>query len=282
MYHVATSWDESGHSPSQEQIDNSIENLKNSPSTHSYNVCCWQPHLVNSKLTSELWDWIEYYVDVKLEFSSMRLADKQVWWLISPEPKKFEDDSDFKSKEIFFHRQQIVDQIKNPFTFHKQIDEHWHAQRAMYPRIYMQVQSVIDHMHREYSFVPIALNKVTQFPIEFNYEFGHHFNNVPVIPVTMTTFYSKPKTVKHNGTDREVLSTNDGSLKAFKTYPAPQINDGQGRVFVDTYWWESHENPMASKLTRQECINLYNGKKKDKRPIRTFDQLRFNLSADLI
>jgi hypothetical protein len=280
MYYVATSWDESGHSPSQDEIDKGLENLKTSPSTHSYNVCCWQPHLANPKLVGHIWDWIEYYTNAKLDYESMQLADKQVWWLIAPEPSKFENDSDVASKEYIFSRQKIIDQINDPMSFHNEKTGHRETQRALYPRIYMQVQSFVDYMYRTHSYVPIILNKPSLFPVEFNYEFGSYFNNIPVLPVCMSTFYSKPKTVKHNGTGREMISSGDKSLTSFKTYPA--LDKVNGSTLPETYNWENHRNPKASKLSQEECIALYAKRTMDERPVRNFKELNFNLSADLI
>tara|TARA_A100001015_G_scaffold137869_1_gene152869 strand:+ start:2267 stop:3106 length:840 start_codon:yes stop_codon:yes gene_type:complete len=279
MYYVATSWDESGSSPTQEQIDNGIQNLKRSPMTHAYNVCCWQPHLADPKLIDQIWQWIEYYTGARLDYGTMPLADKQVWWLITPEPRNAEFDKELNSMEIILRRQEIINQIKDPLSLHNK-RTHQELQRAVYPRIYMQVQSMVDYMYREHAYVPIILNKPFNWPIEFNYEFGSYFEHVPVLPVVMSTFHSKPKYIKHNGTRREMLSTNNGSLTAFKTYPATVNVDG--RSYPSTYKWQSHDNPMASKLSQQGCIELYRKRRTPQRPLIEFDQLEFNLSSDLI
>jgi hypothetical protein len=279
MYYVATSWDETGRSPSQAEVDNGIKNLQSSPGAHAHNITIWQPHLASTNLVKRLWQWIEHYGKCNVDYSSMPLADKQVWWLITPEPKHYEDDTVFTSHEYILSRQDIVNQIKNaPLMWQSIGIETWKCvHRGIYPRIYMQVQSLMNYMQDQYSYFPIHLNTVSLFPREFNHEFGMYFNNIPVLPQVMSTYFSTPKTVKHHKVKRKLLYSDNKSLTRFETYEA----DTPPLMMPDTYRFDKDNNNLGELLSYEECEKLYYLNKTN-RPIIDFSQLNFNLTDDIV
>ena len=254
-YYVATSWDESGHSPSQEQIDQGIRCFQEFPSAQAYNVAYWQPHLENEFLVARIWQWIEHYARCRLDYKTMPLADKQVWFLVVPESLETENDRIFHlAGELIMTRNAIAKRISDQdFYFNVPIDGETNESivRETHPRIYMQLHALMNYMHREYNYCPIILSKPSLYAREFNAEFGKYFHHNPVLPVVMATFFSKPRIVKHHHNKRRLTVNANGSLTAFVPYELQWNKDLE--VPEDTtpcYWWQ--DGKMGTELTPQE------------------------------
>ena len=263
MYYVSTSWDPTGHSPTQQQIDLGIENLRLSPSSHSYNIVCWQPHLENKDLVPRIWKWLEHYCKCKVDYSSMPLADKQIWWLIAPESIASEQDELLTTHEEILTRSIIEKQILDPDTLYDIKRDNFDIHggdtrhclvRGILPRIYMQLQSMMDFMQKEYGYFPVIFNRPTQDALTFNREFGEYFNGVPVLPIVFATFFSKPRIVKHSVTKRAMNSNHSGSLVQFAPYQVFETAPGQ-KELPNSHWWV--DGKLGPALTVEEKQQEY-------------------------
>lgn len=256
-YYVATSWDKSGHSPSQEQIDQGIRCFQEFPSAHAYNIAYWQPHLENEFLVARIWQWIEHYARCRINYKSMPLADKQVWFLVVPENLATEQNETLiKSFEDILTRQHIAQKASDADYYFDVTGNEILNQalvREILPRTYMQLHAMIDYMYREHQYYPIMLNKPSLFAKEFNAEFGKYFNHSPVLPLVMATFFSTPKTVKHHDNKRRLNVNANSALTAFAPYESDYTEGG-----VDTtpnYWWV--DGKMGPKLSETEKRHLF-------------------------
>jgi len=254
MFYAATSWDETGKSPTQNELDCGIEYLKSYPGPIASNVAIWQPHLENENIVYEIWQWIQYFCSVKIDFQSMLLAEKQVWWLIVPEANSTENNKILNQQEIILKRKDIENQILDHTYFLHEKNHHLytHYTRAVLPKIYMQVHCLIDYMYRTHSYFPVTLNKMTRFPVEFNLEFGKYFNNIPVLPFAMTSFYNNPKTIKLHKENRQLEWNAGKSLARWQHYTATDNKKNNIQYFNVQYWWDKENFKPGTQLTHNE------------------------------
>jgi hypothetical protein len=292
-YYVATSWDASGHSPTQAEIDQGIESLTKFPGSHTYNISCWQPHLEDdqdawpaNRLTDRIWHWIEHYCRAKLDYSSMRLANKQVWWLCSPESLVVENDPIMSTYEQIFTRQHLASQVLDPDTIYDTTRDNWDSHstntrtamiRGVLPRVYMQLHCMIDHMYTKLGYFPIVLNKPMMLAKEFNAEFGSYFGHTPVLPLCFSTYYSMPRIVKHNTTQRELVRSANGALTQFKPYQVYEHEPGK-KELPNSHWWiDGKLGPALSQEEKEQEYALQRHAFPD-----TIDDVKFDLTRDLI
>ena len=226
-FYVATSWDQKGHSPTQEELDAGIASFQEFPGAHAYNIAYWQPHLESDTLVPHIWQWLEHYVKCRVDYKSMPLAQKQVWFLVTPESLETENDQYLNETEEVLSRSHIARQIVDNDTFYDLSKHNYETNtgdtrntyvRNIIPRIYMQLHSLMDHMNREYGYTPLVFNRVSHFATEFNAEFGKYFGHTPVLPQAITTFFSLPRIVKHHSNQRRLVKSTNGALTAFAAY----------------------------------------------------------------
>lgn len=278
-YYVATSWHNSGHSPTQQQISQAMQSFQHFPSTHAYNIANWQPHLENEHMVPRIWQWIEHYAQCTLDYKSMPLADKQVWWLVVPENLSTEQNETLlMTGEEILTRQHLAQKASDAeYYFDVKGNEILNQAlvREILPRTYMQLHAMIDHMHTAHQYYPLMLNKPSIFAKEFNAEFGKFFGHSPVLPLVMATFYSTPKTVKHHDNKRKLNVSANGALTASAPY---EVDYADGSVDTTPhYWWV--EGKMGAKLSVVEKRQLFVLQKyKDFNPDVSVD---FDLNKDL-
>jgi hypothetical protein len=265
-FYVATSWDRNGHSPTQEELDAGIASFQDFPGAHAYNIAYWQPHLESDTLVPRIWQWIEHYVQCRVDYKSMPLAEKQVWFLVTPESIETENDSYLNQTEEIFSRNHIARQILDNDTFFDITENNYELNtgdtrntyvRNILPRIYMQLHCLMDHMNREYGYTPLVFNKVSQFAPEFNAEFGKYFGNVPVLPQCISTYYSKPRILKHHSNERKLIKSDNGALTAFAPYTRHEEDGKHPR----SHWVE--DGKLGTPLTYEELDREYVQKKHD-------------------
>ena len=246
-YYVAQSYDPAGHSPTQEQITAGLKSFQQFPSTFSYNTACWQPHLENEHLVKRIWEWLEHYRVSRVNFKSMSLATKQVWWLIVPESLKTESELNEYGAEQILTRQDLKLRVENPSSFFDNIDSRnlfrHPVLRDILPRTYMQVHAMMDYMYKE-GFYPTMFNHVSTQALEFNAEFGKYFNNNPVIPLVFSTYYSKPRCVKTHANNRQHISNDNDSIIKPTPYPPKQGDK------PPCYWFT--DDKLGAELTAEE------------------------------
>lgn len=249
MFYAATSWDKNGKSPTQNELDRGIEYLTSYPGPVAYNVAIWQPHLENKNIVCEIWQWIQYFCGVKIDFQSMLLAEKQVWWLIVPEKNSVENNKILNQHEIIFKRTDIENQILDHNYFFSKENHNLKKiyTRAVLPKIYMQLHCLIDYMYRTHSYFPVTINKMSLFPVEFNLEFGKYFNNVPILPFAMTSFYNSPRTIKTHKENRQLEWNVNKSLARWQHYNVPNNNEHSIQ-----YWWNKENSAPGTALTHNE------------------------------
>ena len=271
MYNF-TSTDPEGSSPTQEQLDRAIHHAFVSyPTPKNYNIGIWQPHLVNDTLVQDIWKFLENYCNLAFDYESMLRADKQIWWMIYPESKEVESNKTFNTVETIISRENIVDIItkfdRKEIAFDRLFAEDdkkttYNSMSAIFytlirqylPSVYMKLQGIQEYLYNQHGYHPSNLNKMFAYPYEFNYTFGKYFNNIPVIPITMSTFWSIPRIVKHLPRD-EIIENNDGSM--LTQAPRPLSYVGTTKTFNPACWWNKKENTLGRRLTIEEFKNAY-------------------------
>src|SRR5210317_4183 len=295
MYNF-TSTDPEGSSPTQGQLDQAIHHAFVSyPTPKNYNIGIWQPHKVNNHIIKDIWKFLENYCNLAFDYESMLQANKQIWWMIYPESKEVESNKTFNSVETIISRENIVDIITkmNYFkgtAFDKLFEEDNKKGsytsmssivttliRQYLPSVYMKLQAIQEYLYNNYGYHPSNLNKMFQFSYEFNYTFGKYFNNIPVIPITMSTYFSIPRIVKHLPRD-EIIQNESRSM--LTQAPRPLSYDDQNfKTFNPACWWNKEENTIGRRLNIQEFKDNYqnNPVREDLRS----KELKFNLKDEL-
>ena len=251
MFHQYSSLHPDGHSATQEQIDECIAIMKDFPGPRSYNIGYWQPHLVEGvDLISEVFYFLENVCNCQLDYSSMPYAKRQIWTLIIPEHHTLEQDENFMAGEDIFLREDIEKAIRDKGYIKSTTRLYNQFIRGTMPHIYMGIHAMIKHMNETYGYGVINLNKPFLFPYEFNVAFGKYFNNVPVLPVNMTSFYSKPRVVRANPQERRMITK--GAITTFE--PASLSYDPETglKTFNPCYWWDHEQGKIGKELTIAE------------------------------
>ena len=258
MYYFCTSLDKDGHSPSQEELNAGIQSLRKFPGNRVYNMALWQPHLQDPEILEHIYTWLEAHLNCQFDWDSMRYADKQVWFMLVPERKEFEND---KRMLELLHREHIVNQINDSGFIFKDNPLKNQGNRTdtfinnTLPRIYMSVHCLTSFMHQQYGYHAVMLRKVNSCAYEFNVAFGKYFNNMPVLPWCLTYFYSTPHIIKHHTTKREMMSTDDSSITMFK--PMSINYDGDNKTLTNAHYWDKERDTYGRSLSLQEKINAY-------------------------
>lgn len=293
MYNF-TSTDPEGTSPTQGQLDKAIHHAFVSyPTPKNYNIGIWQPHKVSDTIIKDIWKFLENYCNLAFDYESMLRADKQIWWMIYPETKEVESNKTFNGVETIISRENIVDIITKmdhkKIAFDKLFEEDskkgsYNSMSAIFltlvrqylPSVYMKLQAIQEYLYSKHGYHPSNLNKMFQFSYEFNYTFGKYFNNIPVIPITMSTYFSIPRIVKHLPRD-EIKQNDSGSMLIQAARPLSYI--GKTKTFNPACWWNKEENSLGRRLTIQEFQDNYQNN-----PIREdlrSKELKFNLEDEL-
>jgi len=293
MYNF-TSTDPEGTSPTQVQLDQAIHHsFLSYPTPKNYNIGIWQPHKVSDTIIKDIWKFLENYCNLAFDYESMLRADKQIWWMIYPETKAVESNETFNSVETIISRENIVDIITKmdhkSIAFDKLFEED--SKKVSYnsmssiiitmirqylPSVYMKLQAIQEYLYSNHGYHPSNLNKMFQFSYEFNYTFGKYFDNIPVIPITMSTYFSIPRIVKHLPRD-EIIQNDSGSMLIQDARPLSYI--GKTKTFNPACWWNKEENSLGRRLTIQEFQDNYQNN-----PIREdlrSKELKFNLQDEL-
>lgn len=294
MYNF-TSTDPEGQAPTQDQLDQAIHHAFVSyPTPKNYNIGIWQPHLVSDTVVQDIWKFLENYCNLAFDFESMVQADKQIWWMLFPESKAVESNKTFMSQETIISRTNIVDIItkmhhwkaiafdqlflndNNKGSYNSMSSILTTMIRQYLPSVYMKLQGIQEYLYNRHQYHPSNLNKMFQYSYEFNYTFGKYFNNIPIIPITMSTFWSIPRIVKHLPRD-EIVQNDNGSMITQAARPLSYI--GNTKTFNPACWWNKEENTIGPRLTIQELqANYQNNPVTEDLRSKT---LEFNLDDDL-
>lgn len=252
-----TSLDPTGHAPSQEQIDEALDfAIRSYPGPRSYNVGYWQPHLMDPDLIPQIWEYFESVLNIQIDFDSMPMANKQVWTMIYPESHTVEQDPHFISGEDIVLRTDIVQQIYDPGYLFEMPRMRNCLLRGPIARCYMSIHALVDYMNQQWGFQPTMINKVFIRPYEFNARFGEYFNNIPVLPVNMSTFWSKPAVVKHNPVKRDYNKTANGAIIMPKPC-ALSYDNSDIKTMNPAHFWDAEEKTIGRALTLEERIWKY-------------------------
>ncbi len=294
MYNF-TSTDPEGHAPTQDQLDQAIHHAYVSyPTPKNYNIGIWQPHKVNNTIVADIWKFLENYCNLAFDYESMLRADKQIWWMIFPESKEVESNKTFSEVETIISRENIVDIITKMHSYKAIAFDQLFLEdskkdslnsmssivttliRQYLPSVYMKLQGIQEYLYNRHGYHPSNLNKMLQYTYEFNYTFGKYFNNIPVIPVSMSTFFNIPRIVKHLPRD-EIVQNNNGSI--ITQAPRALSYIGKTKTFNPACWWNKEKNTIGSRLTIQELqANYQNNPVREDLRSKT---LEFNLDDDL-
>jgi hypothetical protein len=113
------------------------------------------------------------------------------------------------------------------------------------------------------------------YAAEFNLEFGKYFNNIPVLPFVMTSFYDSPRLIKTHKENRQLVWNSNKSLVKSKHYNITKETS-------NIYWWDKENLKPGNELTHEEVnqnfkkiINSEKTFKSDK------NLLNFNYNTDI-
>ena len=279
QYFQMTKLDPAGHAPTQEQINEGLDfAIQSYPGPRSYNVGYWQPHLSDPDLIPEIWKYFESVLNLQIDFDSMPMANKQVWTMIYPESHAVESSPHFLAGEDILTRPDIVQQIYNTgYIFESQRMRNGFL-RGAYARAYMSIHALVDYMNEQYGFLPTMINKVFLKPYEFNARFGEYFNNIPVLPVNMSTFWSKPAVVKHNPVKRGYNKTANGAI--IQAYPCVLSYDNEDiKTMNPAHYWDDENRTIGTALTLEERFWTYRDAPTDMKLYEK--ELTFNMEDEL-
>lgn len=279
MFHQYSSLHPDGHSATQQQIDECIALMKDFPGPRSYNIGYWQPHLVEGvDLIPEIYHWLENVCNCQLDYSSMPYAKRQIWTLIIPEHHIIERDERFIASEDIFLREDIEKAIRDKEYLKSTGALYNQFIRGTLPHIYMGIHAMIKHMNDTYGYSVINLNKPFLSPYEFNVKFGKYFNNVPVLPVNMTSFYSKPRVVRANPQERRMIT--NGAITTFEPVSLSYDPETGLKTFNPCYWWDHERGEIGRELTIAERHEVIHDNMPDPEQFRNVE-LSFNYEEEL-